>query len=390
MTIFTNSIRRIFANPVNLIFMLIVPIVLNVTVIATVMQPARYSVSIVSEENTPTVQAIIDEIAKDCAVKSVGNLEEGKQEMVNNTIDCIIMIPKGYTQDVLAGTGKVDLYFRPSDDMTVPLQREFKTLFYDVNVIGTKSGGSQATFSGDLKDYLSGSFAVNYKYTTVVSSVAIERAISALGYLAVGMLFFITFSTMLIFKDRECGVFSRISASPLGRMSYFFQNLLSFLFVAVLQVIIMFLIIPCFVDISFGETIGQLFTVMLITLLFAACCIGIGVLVSSLSPNVLVANTITSLINVPMLMLGGCFWPSSYMPVGLQMIGACIPTGWFLHAAKCIISGEDVGNAIFFAALLVTLTVATLVVAYVFSFSELAARRGLSKMKVAATKEGRR
>ena len=42
------------------------------------------------------------------------------------------------------------------------------------------------------------------------------------------------------------------------------------------------------------------------------------------------------LVNLPILMLGGCLWPRELMPEFVKRIGDFVPTTWFLKAAETV------------------------------------------------------
>ena len=160
-----------------------------------------------------------------------------------------------------------------------------------------------------------------------------------------GMMFLMTFATTLLLEDKETRVYSRIITTPVTRASYLFQHLLSYLIVAVIQIALIFLIIPNIVEISFGSTTTIEFETMLVTLLFSGVCIAIGLTVSRFSKSSSIAAALVSLINFPVLMLGGCLWPREIMPEGVQRIGDFMPTTWFLNAASSVLNGEGLGAA---------------------------------------------
>ncbi len=54
------------------------------------------------------------------------------------------------------------------------------------------------------------------------------------------------------------------------------------------------------------------------------------------------AGGVISMVNIPMLMVGGCFWPKEIMPEFMQTLSNFMPTAWFLNGAEKILDGKGI------------------------------------------------
>lgn len=341
MTILRTNFKRILRKPINIIMMLVVPIILNLIIITLANQPSKYNVELISYETTDLTEAVAEAFGKEFSLNITDDEDKAKQAVLDGYADYLIVIPEGFTQAALCGDAEVQSYSRQDDDRLKPISVYVSSYVSAINQIGKSANAEEKRLYADLEQYTKGIVTVDYQYCTTVSNSSVDNAVNSLGYVAVGMVYFIVFSTMLLFEDKKCGVADRLHSSPVNRLTYFFQHLLSYLCLAAVQIVIMIVVIPLLVDVQYGEDFMQKLKLFAICLLFAAACISIGITISVFSKNTVMANSLVSMVNVPMLMLGGCFWPASIMPEGVQKVAKIMPTTWFLSAARGILRNED-------------------------------------------------
>ena len=341
MIILKTNFQRIVQKPINIILMLVVPIVLNLIVITLVNKPSKYNVILVSQEMTTLTDTVAEALDNEFSLEKTDSVSEAKQAVLEGYADYLIIIPEGFTEAAKNGEAGIRSYSRQDDNRLKPISGYVSTYLSALNQIGKAAEGKEEQFYATLAKYTEGVVSVNYQYSTETSNTSVDNAVNSLGYVAVGMVYFIVFSTMLLFEDRKCGVSDRLQSSPLSRLTYFFQHLLSYLCLAALQIIIMIVVIPMVVNVQYGDNFSMKLKLFAVCLLFAAACISIGITISVFSKNTVMANSLISLVNVPMLMLGGCFWPASIMPEGVQKVGKVMPTTWFLKAARGVLWKDD-------------------------------------------------
>ncbi|MMZ59193.1 ABC-2 type transporter [compost metagenome] len=71
---------------------------------------------------------------------------------------------------------------------------------------------------------------------------------------------------------------------------------------------------------------------------------GISSAVAGLIRNTQQASIINSLIITPTCMIGGCFWPISFMPEFMQKAANFVPQKWTIEAVEILSSGNGLSD----------------------------------------------
>lgn len=368
MTILFNSIKRIFRKPINILFMLVIPILLNMFLISAVTKDVKYNVGILDQDSTPFTLDLISDMQEKYNVTLLTPSDDVKGLIVNKKLDSAFTFPSGFTAEMLKGEYVSALsYALEASNVARPVQVYVSSYISSAKQIATTANGNEDAFYKGMEAYNKNAFAAEYKsFSTGISEKDVNTAVTSLGYIAFGMLFLITFSTSLILEDKLTGVYDRITATPLTRSRYFSQHMLASFLVAAIQVVVLISLLPKLVDISYGSTLTQQLEVITVCLAFALACVAIGVAISRFSKNALMASSLTALVNIPMLMLGGCFWPREIMPEFMQRIGDFVPTTWFLQAGETVLYGKGLNGAIFELSYLIGFSALLLIVSFAF------------------------
>ncbi len=369
MTVLLNNLKRIFLKPVNVVLMIVVPIVLNLTFMSILNAEQMYEVGIIDLDDSKLTAAIMEEM------KVAANIHEYENDdslinsaLINSTINMAIRFPENYAEDMINGKHpKVEIFAIEENSDSIPLTMLVAGIGTNCGEIAVLCEGDEDKFYEVVEDYLEGTFQTEYQNFDLSKGEQIERAVNSLGYLAMGMMFLMSFATTLLLEDKMNRVYSRILTTPTTRASYLLQHLLSYVIVAVVQVVLIISLLPVIMDgqLSFGDTFGVTLQVMLVTLVFATACIAIGLTISRFSKNNVVAGAFIGLVNLPVLMLGGCMWPRDLMPKALQRVGDFVPTTWFLKAAEEVLYENGLGAAWKELALLLGLSVILITVSFV-------------------------
>ena len=347
MTVLMNNLRRIFGRPINIILMIVVPVVLNIFFISISGSAQKYTIGVIDCDKSQLTESLLNKLSEEAEIKEIEDNEEIiRSALLNSEIDLALKFDENYAQKIMNGEdAKIQTFAITETNRSEPIRILISSFASSAREIGRQADGDSEKFYKAIDNYVDGTFSAEYDNFEFSSKEKVSRAVTSLGYLAMGMMFLMTFATTLLLEDKETRVYSRIITTPVTRASYLFQHLLSYLIVAVIQIALIFLIIPNIVEISFGSTTTIEFETMLVTLLFSGVCIAIGLTVSRFSKSSSIAAALVSLINFPVLMLGGCLWPREIMPEGVQRIGDFMPTTWFLNAASSVLNGEGLGAA---------------------------------------------
>lgn len=365
MTIFMNNLKRIFGRPVNIVFMLVVPVLLNVFIISVSSGDTKYNIGVRDLDQSAFTKEIKNQMEEICQVTVIEESDDLKQMVLNADVDIAVEFEKGYTDGLIQeGEVKVHTYALNDTNTTDSGQMYLKSLIEAARVIGKAAGGEEQAFYDGMDAYYQKAYKVEYdKFKTSISE-KVDLGVQSLGYVAFGMVFLMTFATMMILEDKLNGVYDRICVTPLSMFCYFMQNLFSFLIVAVIQIVLLFAILINWIGLSYGQTIGDVIETGMVCAAFAMVCISIGVIASRFAKTTLMATSVTTLVNMPFLMLGGCLWPRSIMPDMMQKIGEFVPTTWFLKASEQVMYGKGILSVWPYVGGMLVLSFVLIIIAY--------------------------
>lgn len=368
MTILKNCLRRIFGKKINVAFMVVIPIILNILIITINVRDIKYNVGIIDLDQSKYTNMLIDYLEKDCNVTILDAKEDTNSLILNSKQDIVFSIPDNFSKDLVAQINdvKVQSYYMDGSNAVEPIEINVASFISASKEIAKVSNKNEQTFYDGMKSYLDSHYKVTYSNFASGITEEVGMAVDTLGYLAFDIAFLMAFATALVLEDKILGVYRRMHITPLKEVSYYAQNLLSYFFVALIQISIVVLILPEVVDVSYGDNV---LGVIGICSCFAGVCISIGLTISKLSKTNLVANALVTIIELPMLMLGGCLWPFEIMPEFLQKIGEFMPSRWFLLAAESFLYQEDFGNYAKYVCYMLGLIAVLMVGAFMFSKS---------------------
>jgi len=340
MTVFFNNLRRILCKPSNLLCMLVVPIVLSMLVIGLSGSVAVYTLGVADADDTALTRALTDAFGQKCDVIEL-ETDDIRTSVINGDVSCAIEFEEGFTAAILAGEETFAKSYSLNDaNGAEPAVLYINTIISAAKNLGTSANGDEQKLLEALDEVIAANYQAHYETYSADGRDAVENTVTALGYMAVGMMFLMTFASMLLLEDKKSGVFDRIITTQFPRWAYYVQHLLSYFVVALIQICVQFVVLPFIADVSFGMNLIEMLQVGLVCCAFACVCIAIGITVSRFAKTSLMAGGVISMVNIPMLMIGGCFWPKEIMPEFMQTLSNFMPTAWFLTAAETILDGE--------------------------------------------------
>jgi len=371
MTIFFNNIKRIFQKKSNILFLIIVPIVANLFIVSVYIKDSKIAIGILDYDQTTLTKEISDYLGEHSDIKKLNRNSNINEIIINNKAAYVLEFEKDFTKKLIAGEDvKVKSYGMDGTVSAIPLKNYAQSMVSSAKKIAEVTKGDEKAFYQNMDKYFEKEYRCTYNSIIQSKEDSVDVAVASLGYVALSMVFFLSFSTMLILEDKISGVYNRLITSPQRKSSYMLQHLLSNFLVALLQIVILLTILPKIVEVSYGENVKQVFSLGIVCACFAACFISIGIVISRYANTAVLANAISVLINLPMLMLGGCLWPRTIMPETLQKIGEFLPTTWFLKGAETILYGNGLHSASRQICYMIIFILAMQIVAFSFQTSE--------------------
>ena len=340
MIVFCNNLRRILGKPVNLLCMLVVPVVLSILAIGLAGASGSYTLGVLDSDNTELTKTLTQAFGQKCTVVRVAP-ERIRESVIGNDVSCAIEFEEGFTAAVLAGEEVyAKSYSLDDSNGAEPAVLYINTLISAAKNLGTVTNGDEAALLDALDEVISSNYQVRYESFSKDGRDKVENTVAALGYIAVGMMFLMTFASLLLLEDKKSGVFDRITTTQFPRWAYYVQHLLSYFVVSLLQICALLVLLPYMADVCFGQNLAEMLMVGMICCAFACVCIAVGITVSRFAKTSLMAGGVISMVNIPMLMVGGCFWPKEIMPEFMQTLSGFMPTAWFLNGAEKILDGK--------------------------------------------------
>ena len=143
-----------------------------------------------------------------------------------------------------------------------------------------------------------------------------------------------------IVREKERGSIEVLLVSPVKPIYIMISKMLPYL---VISAFIMLLIILLSIFMLGVPMAGSYFTFCLISLVFVIAMLAMGLLISSMVENQVIAMLISGMgLMMPTALLSGMIFPIDNMPWLLRVISAVIPARWFISAVrKIMIEGLD-------------------------------------------------
>ena len=152
------------------------------------------------------------------------------------------------------------------------------------------------------------------------------------GIIAMAVMQMTVFSVAFVFVSyRERGILKRLMATPMKPSQFVSAFVITRLIVAIVQTAI-FILIGVYV--FHAHVYGSYWLVFLLAILGSVMFLGLGFSISGLAKTVEAVPAIANLIVIPMLFLGGVFFPTSAMPEWLQGVIKYLPLTFFSHSLR--------------------------------------------------------
>ncbi len=153
------------------------------------------------------------------------------------------------------------------------------------------------------------------------------------------MVITLTITSLAIVKEKENGTIEQIVVTPLHDLEFILGKMIPFMLIGIVEV---FLVLFVSVYVFHVPLRGNVFTLLVLSLLFVMVALGLGLLVSSISKTQQQATmTAQFFIMMPMLILSGFIFPIENMPKSFQYITYLIPVRYFMEVVRGIFLKGD-------------------------------------------------
>lgn len=104
-----NTLKRIFGKKSNILFMIVIPILLDIFLLSSSTSTVSYKIAVLDNDGSQFSQQIVSTLEKENKVKMINEVDEINELIINRSIDCAIRIPKELTQNILDGKEDVQV-----------------------------------------------------------------------------------------------------------------------------------------------------------------------------------------------------------------------------------------------------------------------------------------
>jgi len=146
-------------------------------------------------------------------------------------------------------------------------------------------------------------------------------------------------TSFAIVRERENGTMEQLFVTPVGRSGLLLGKLFPYAVIGVIETLLVLTVMVF----GFGVHIqGNLTLLMILSLLFTVCSLGLGLLVSTVAVTQLQAMQFAFLIMLPSILLSGFVFPREEMPLPIYWITFGIPVTHYVEVLRgLVLRGAD-------------------------------------------------
>lgn len=258
-------------------------------------------------------------------------VKQAKTKLKDGTIDGVVVLRRGMADTVgktMAGKApakqaKVDLYYDPSDTFISEVAR-----------------GMTANVLNEIDRSVSGA----PRLLELTSHSVRQRNLRYIDFLVPGIIAMTLMNSAMfglggtIVNYRERGILRRLKVTPQPLTLFLSAQITNQLIFSVLRAVLLIAVARLFFDVRVLGDYTVLFAVIVIGSL---AFVTIAFTVASFSKNREVADSIGNLITMPMMFLGGVFFPMDNVPAWIQPLIKALPLKYLADATRSVMIKGD-------------------------------------------------
>lgn len=144
----------------------------------------------------------------------------------------------------------------------------------------------------------------------------------------------VLFTSIAIVREREGGNLELLITTPVSSLELMIAKIIPYIFVGLLQVLIVLGLGHFLFDVPINGAISQIF---LGSLLFISASLTLGLLISTIAQTQLQAMQMTMFVLLPSILLSGFMFPYEGMPVVAQWISELLPATHFMRLIRGVV-----------------------------------------------------
>ena len=137
-----------------------------------------------------------------------------------------------------------------------------------------------------------------------------------------------------IVRERELGTLEQLQVTPLTRAELIIGKILPFIVIGYIQLTILVVMMRYLFGV---ESEGSITALYVLTGLFIAAVLGLGILISTLSQTQMQASQVTMFFVLPFVFLSGYIFPIEGMPTFFQFVSKLVPANYIMQIIRGIV-----------------------------------------------------
>jgi ABC-2 type transport system permease protein len=293
--------------------------------------PKHLPTAVLSADESEFTRSFIAALRNSEYFKIVATLpdeESARRALAQGNVQFVLVIPVGFTRDLTKGAHPSLLIEADATDPTA---------------IGTAVSALPSIAAGVLQRDLTGPLS-HLAVEPAAFDVEVHRLYNPEGVtqynVVPGIIGVILTLTMVMMtglamtRERERGTMENLLATPVLPLEVITGKMIPYIAIGLVQVTIILIAARYVFGVPFE---GSVLAIYLVSLLFVAANLTIGITLSSLAQNQLQAVQLTIFYFLPSILLSGFMFPFAGMPKWAQIIGNVLPLTYFNRLIRGIL-----------------------------------------------------
>jgi ABC-2 type transport system permease protein len=345
-----NMIKRTMGERKTLLFFIILPAVILSLIVALLghSQENVIQVSYVMQDQGMAGSQFIELLKTSDEFTLQAQPDEAvmKEQVISQKVRLAFLVPDDFTASLLNGEApKLQAYYLNISENTVAIQlqleqtlRSMKQTLNQLQASGYTGEALQATLPKLIAEQAKGRIGLIDESPDMLPQ--------PLVWLTTGILLLFVMSLAnsaitTLMEDQRNHTMARIYTAPVRAIEIAVGNLIGSALICALQITIVLLITRYVFGFDYHVSFGAH---LLILFLFALVALGIATTIGTIVRHAGNMGVISSVIITPTCMLGGCFWPISFMPEPMQKLAAITPQKWTIDALEQLSGGAGLSD----------------------------------------------
>lgn len=155
------------------------------------------------------------------------------------------------------------------------------------------------------------------------------------GLIAIVLTFtLVQFTAISIVKERELGTLEQLQVTPITRTQLILGKIMPFVIIGVVQLTLLVIMMGWLFDV---HPQGSLAALYLLTGLFIAAVLGLGILISTIAQTQMQASQMALTLMLPFVFLSGFIFPIGGMPLVFQWMTRVVPANYAIQILRGIV-----------------------------------------------------